>query len=1330
MSLASHAVNRLQDLYRRVYGRSRWLNAISENPWLSRTPRPVTASVEALEPRLLLSDSTYLDLRIAGAIEEQEEQVLYLPPNGETTGELEVGWYDQCPWNAWSLSFPSSVRIERQTPEGWQEIGDHKYAITSDETLNLRITRTTEDSFVGSIEANLWLGETMVDPGVAPPDVVSLAPFIVAFEVHGATDPRSGVLVPLNRGYDENNLGPDGELLWDWQEDAVRGHRIIGDDPDLCDATLSVLADAGAEGTVSFTVPDGLLLWLPGGDQGYLPITASSELTITGSKTFNLKVERILPDEPDGGTEPAPFEITYTPTAGGGSAVRTTSGTITSEYSLIDLDIDSDNDDGYDWPELDWYEDLIEGDPSYPGKILRVNDSLAVPVVLNLPDAGNLDPMSEREFGTTLPFTTPVRFSFCAEALKMTPDFFEFEGRTEDTLIPGKIYTLEQIKPFSDFRGELTLDLWAVRGTRTDEERKITVEFDLDGDGEFEISDSVYVWASDDGAPPVRITGTKWFDENQNGERDSRFYERAQANIVYVIDSSGSTGLQMRGLSNGLASTIFGAEVAAFAGLTNRFREIYGEGQHSPNIGIVTFSGTAEMWDMDPDQSGDQFYTPFLGKVEATLNSLATEPPVGGTDYKSALEKVQDLLAKMPDSPPGGTHVVFLSDGYHNGLSFLELAEALKEATNLRAFGAGEGASFVHLRVLDPMAKVFTTHEPLVQAFGDMFRLDNGPDKLPDTGDERIAAGDEPGLAGWRIYVDANRNGQFDAGEPTALTDQNGNYSIIASEAQLANMAITVNVDGQDQSVIYVAEELRPSWTQTAPSLMDVEGASEQRRVHRIVLTPGMGTVDDINFGNANARIDVDIDSDNSGVVDRSAVEDRIEDDATAPGKEIPENSGDVDGDGLIDLDDMYIEGGQFAPMLVELRASDWSGGTPRIRFDYEGCSPPVPGEPLSRDGLLRVWRKDADVNRQAADYVEPGTEYLATDLGFSEEGLQKEFFVEGIRQIPLFTNTRVVVTVISEVVDNSSPTGATITVTGQDAVRFRVTGPAVAAATGEVSGYVFEDINRNGIWDKAWDVQKDHSIIMAVDWSGSTLWDSMNVPEEVAAKFSDPRNGNRVLDGEVAAVSALIEQCNRLGLGQQVNISIIGHDDTGDVIDMAPNAVLPGMEAAVQADADLDGNGVYDAIDAARSLLTNSKRGGGNDFYAVLYTISTLLADLQPSGATVFFMSDGYDENTASTLSSFREIIESMRQEFQVEFRAVGLGEVAGMERLRWIDPSAFRILNAEDLRGAFSGLGAGEAPEDPLEGHEVYADLDNNGQWDPGEPLARILHQCSVVA
>ncbi|MEQ9670220.1 S8 family serine peptidase [Coleofasciculus sp. G2-EDA-02] len=61
----------------------------------------------------------------------------------------------------------------------------------------------------------------------------------------------------------------------------------------------------------------------------------------------------------------------------------------------------------------------------------------------------------------------------------------------------------------------------------------------------------------------------------------------------------------------------------------------------------------------------------------------------------------------------------------------------------------------------------------------------------------------EPGLAGWTIYLDNNQNGQLDPGETSTKTDINGDYTF-------------TNLNPGSYTV---AEVLRPGWKQTFPSV-------------------------------------------------------------------------------------------------------------------------------------------------------------------------------------------------------------------------------------------------------------------------------------------------------------------------------------------------------------------------------------------------------------------------------------------------------------------------------------------------------------------------------
>jgi hypothetical protein len=59
---------------------------------------------------------------------------------------------------------------------------------------------------------------------------------------------------------------------------------------------------------------------------------------------------------------------------------------------------------------------------------------------------------------------------------------------------------------------------------------------------------------------------------------------------------------------------------------------------------------------------------------------------------------------------------------------------------------------------------------------------------------------DEQVIEGWRIYIDEDENGQFDAGEPNDITDSNGNYVLMVPAGSHV-----------------VAEEAKSCWEQTCP---------------------------------------------------------------------------------------------------------------------------------------------------------------------------------------------------------------------------------------------------------------------------------------------------------------------------------------------------------------------------------------------------------------------------------------------------------------------------------------------------------------------------------
>ena len=62
--------------------------------------------------------------------------------------------------------------------------------------------------------------------------------------------------------------------------------------------------------------------------------------------------------------------------------------------------------------------------------------------------------------------------------------------------------------------------------------------------------------------------------------------------------------------------------------------------------------------------------------------------------------------------------------------------------------------------------------------------------------------GGEPGLGDWRVYLDSNLNGQWDAGEDYEISGADGAYAFV----------------GLDAGTYVVAEEPQAGWTQTVPT--------------------------------------------------------------------------------------------------------------------------------------------------------------------------------------------------------------------------------------------------------------------------------------------------------------------------------------------------------------------------------------------------------------------------------------------------------------------------------------------------------------------------------
>jgi hypothetical protein len=164
--------------------------------------------------------------------------------------------------------------------------------------------------------------------------------------------------------------------------------------------------------------------------------------------------------------------------------------------------------------------------------------------------------------------------------------------------------------------------------------------------------------------------------------------------------------------------------------------------------------------------------------------------------------------------------------------------------------------------------------------------------------------------------------------------------------------------------------------------------------------------------------VDLDVDSDNTGVLDRSVAEDAIEDipgiDAK-PGKVLLVNDQDTDNDGIQDYfdgfnafasldEDDLLGNASFAPLSLTITGLPTY--TP-VTLDYSGSDPALliedaTGRLVPAPGHLRVWTVDATFRRSARElrvgghYVPPGT-YSLQELGITS-GQTLTLYVEAIR--------------------------------------------------------------------------------------------------------------------------------------------------------------------------------------------------------------------------------------------------------------------------------------------------------------------------------------------
>jgi hypothetical protein len=294
-------------------------------------------------------------------------------------------------------------------------------------------------------------------------------------------------------------------------------------------------------------------------------------------------------------------------------------------------------------------------------------------------------------------------------------------------------------------------------------------------------------------AVPGSIAGQKFLDLNANGVRDPG--EPGLANWVIYLDANGNGQLDPG----------------------ERYTKTDAAGNYvfvNPPPGATT---VREVLPAGWIQSTPGPSAGFAHKLIVTAGQVVTGRDFGNYQLGSiAGQKFHDLNGnglKDPGEPglPGWT--IYL-DGNNNGQLDPGEVSAVTDAFGNYRFDQLRPGSYVVREVMQPgwrqsapaagsYAAVLTSGQAVTgRDFGNYQPVAVAGTVFHDYDANRVRAANEPGLKAWRVYLDANNNGQYDAGEDYRWTDAAGRYSFT----------------GLRPGTDVVREEVQAGWRQTAPA--------------------------------------------------------------------------------------------------------------------------------------------------------------------------------------------------------------------------------------------------------------------------------------------------------------------------------------------------------------------------------------------------------------------------------------------------------------------------------------------------------------------------------
>ncbi|ELS32847.1 MULTISPECIES: putative Ig domain-containing protein [Pseudanabaena] len=383
---------------------------------------------------------------------------------------------------------------------------------------------------------------------------------------------------------------------------------------------------------------------------------------------------------------------------------------------------------------------------------------------------------------------------------------------------------------------------------------------------------------------------------------------------------------------------------------------------------------------------------------------------------------------------------------------------------------------------------------------------------------------------------------------------------------------------------------------------------------------------------------------------------------------------------------------GSLATVAVELQAKDGKGGTATQNYDIKLFADPNNANPVITSIPDTKYSLAEDGYRYQVKSLDPDSDSLVYRLINSPIGA---VINRDTGELLWFPSASVV---------PGSKANFTVEVSdgrgGKDTQTFTVD---VYGNLGKIQGAVFDDLNGNGLLDSKLIKGDNPSVVLAIDVSGSTA-----APFLGTGKFKDVKT---VLDAEVAAIKSLISSIIAQGQGSKLKIGFLPFTTGATIQDM--DLVMAGLQEYTTALADSNGNGTSN-ISEVLALPLYHIPDGGSTLNNVIEQIDTLV-NVLPGTPNLIFMSDGYFSNLNPT--EINTIVANIKSRGG-NVTAFGIGEAATTNTLKAIDPDAIKLIDINELSNIFTGFDERYALEPFKENVSVYLDLNNDGQYEAGEP------------